>query len=385
MKIKLIIFFCLLCIACLSCLQEKSLPSGFPFEHAVDTLLENMHARNQFDGTLLVGNKEGILYTKALGTADRNHYVPMETGHRFDIASLNKSFIAALVLMAVEEGKLDLQDRLKDLLKDYSYSGKFDPGITVHQMLSHTSGLPDYDAVPSNLSENNFLKFKRMHFSNEEYIDFISLLPAVNLPGQQFYYSNFGYHLLAIILEDRYDKSFSDLLQEKICQPLGLYQTFAPVSNQEVHPKVAEGYNYNKQKDRWEKNNLIDFSLGRRIYSTSGDLYKWGKAMNDTSLLTKNSLKLMKTNHLSGLTKEFSYGYGWVIFDGNGSYKMGNLPTAKNYIIHGGATEGYKSMLVNIEQGEYIITFLSNTGSQTNEMSLIQKIVQILTQFNHEN
>ena len=161
-------------------------------------------------------------------------------------------------------------------------------------------------------------------------------------------------------------------------------ETFSTTSNEAVHPNVAEAYIYNEVEESWNRNNFIDLTLGRRVFSSVGDLYKWGKAMSDNSLLNEHSIALMQKNHLSAISSDLSYGYGWVVFDGEGTYKMGDLGIDKKYIIHGGNTEGYKSMLVNIEQGEFIIAMLSNTGNQTNELLLTQRIVQILINHNED-
>ena len=95
--------------------------------------------------------------------------------------------------MAVEEGILSLEDTLVGLLDEFKYAGRFDPSITIHQMLTHTSGLPDYSQLETNQLQNNARIFKRKHFTNAQYVDYISQLPAVGQPEKQFYYSNFAY------------------------------------------------------------------------------------------------------------------------------------------------------------------------------------------------
>ena len=247
----------------------------------MDSLLIHEHNSNRFDGTIVIGTRDSVIYSKAIGTANRVWDVPLQLDHRFDICSINKSFVAALVLMAVEEGKFDLDDRFVNLIQAHSYEGNFDQTLTIHQMLTHTSGIADYD-----LSANRFRAFKRKHFSNEDYINFISKLTPVNQPGQTFHYSNFAYHLLAILLEDIYQLPFAELLQKKICKPLDLERTFSTTSNSEVHKKLVEAYNYDKENDRWDRNRFIDFTLGRRIFSTAMHLYLWGKAMSGNSIFS---------------------------------------------------------------------------------------------------
>ena len=386
-ELKLLAISLSICFSLSTCQKEEEKGFARPgqvLQFSMDSLVNHEHNAGRFNGTILIGTQDSVFYKKAVGLANRVWNVPLHTDHRFDIASLNKSFIAALILKAVEEGQLNINDHLSDLLGSYQYKGSFNPKITIHHMLTHTSGLPDYDAVIKELSVDNFRKFKRMHFSNAEYIDFISQLKPVDDPGKQFYYSNFAYHLLAIILEDLYKQTFSDLLQDKICRPLNLTNTFSSTANQEVHKKIVEAYIYLNEDHKWKRNNFIDLTIGRRIFSSVTDLYKWGKALNDTSLLSYGSLELIKTNHLSDITTEISYGYGWVIYGSKSKYKMGYLPVKKPYMIHGGSTEGYKSLLVNINDGEFIITLLSNIGDRSDELVMAEKIVNLINNYNAE-
>lgn len=344
----------------------------------IDKFLSEQHIDGRFDGTVVIGNRDQVFYQNAFGIADRTWNTPMELSHRFDIASVNKSFVGVLILKAVEEGKLLAEDRLIDLFFDYKYSGSFHPEITVHHLLTHTSGLPDYDGVADELQIDNFRKFKRLHFSNPEYVDFISQLASIAEPGERFYYSNFAYHLLCIILEDLYDQSFDEILSEKITIPLQMDRTLSTTSNEAVISGLVEAYTF--QEGEWRKNSFIDLTLGRRIFSTAGDLYKWALAMDDTTFLKQKSLNRLKKNHLSGITEEFTYGYGWVIIDEYNRSQMGQLPLDKPYIIHGGSTEGFKSILVNVNQGEIIISLLANTGNQTDELQIAREIAEILQQ-----
>jgi CubicO group peptidase (beta-lactamase class C family) len=151
-----------------------------------------------------------------------------------------------------------------------------------------------------------------------------------------------------------------------------MIHTFSSTSNEEVHEQVASAYNL--RNGEWQSNTYIDLTLGRRIFSTSRDLYRWGRAVSTGGLWSENSIELMTTNHLSAMNPELSYGYGLVVHDG-GNYGMGNLEIEQKYFIHGGNTEGYKAMLVVEENGEFILTMLSNVGDRTNEIGLTKKIL----------
>jgi len=363
-------------LALFSCSKESRQKKNIT--QILDSLLLSEITKNNFNGTIVVGNKDEILFQKAIGTANRVWDVSFRLGTRSSICSVSKSFIATLILIAVEERKLSLDDKVLDLIDSNIYEGGFHPDMTLHHLLTHTSGLSHYEA-DSTLTKDNFKMFKRQHFTREEYIDYISQIKPRNNPGESFYYSSLGYFILAYVLEDVYQQSFAALLKHKICKPLGLDDTFSPTANENVHQRIAEGYKLN-DNNQWIRNHFIDESLGKDIYSSSIDLYKWGIAMYDTNFLSTKSRERMLTNYLSDIEPHISYGYGWVIFDGKGEYEMGNLGIDQPYIIHGGNTEGYKSMLVNINKGEYIIAFLTNTGEQINEMKLVRKITHILTQ-----
>lgn len=364
-----------LCVGC------HNAPSGAPVSEQVaqiDTLLKNRYRENHFHGAVVITQQGEHIYEQYFGIADRSWNIPVESNVKFDIASLNKSMTAALVLKAVEEDKIHLEDKLTDLLASFPYQGSFNPDINLHHLLSHTSGLADYDGIADSLRNKRFLTFKRLRFTNTQYVNFISQLTPVNTPGKQFYYSNFGYHLLNIILEDIYKMPFQQLLKEKLTEPLGLKHTLSESNNKVVIPNLAQGYSLDEDSGTWVQNPFIDLSLGRRIFSTATDLNRWGMAMDNPGYLSAHSLSLMQTNHLKDLSSTVSYGYGWVVVDAQNPSTMGNLNIDLPYIIHGGSTDGYRSMLININHGAYVISFLSNVGSQTEELELAKKIVKHL-------
>ncbi|MEM6643607.1 MAG: serine hydrolase domain-containing protein [Bacteroidota bacterium] len=365
--------------------KPRTIAEKTKLQSKLDSLITEVHLADDFHGTLVVGSKDSVFFEKAIGIANRVWNIPMHLDHRFDVCSINKSFISSLVLMAVEEGRLALEDKLVDRISHFEYTGNFDPHITIHHMLCHLSGISDYTQVADTLLENDARLFKRKHFSNAQYVNFISQLPSLGKVDSQFYYSNFAYHLLSIILEDVYQQPFAELLDQKICKPLGLKHTFSTISDTEVFENTVEAYNYSPSTAKWNRNKFIDLTLGRRIFSSAYDLYLWGREVSSPTLLSQQSTQLMMTNHTYGVVPNISYGYGWVVFDGRGAYQMGNLEIDKKYIIHGGSTEGFKSMLINIEEGEYIVALLSNTGDQINEMTLASKIVKVLIELENEN
>jgi CubicO group peptidase (beta-lactamase class C family) len=344
----------------------------------LDSLMLRVAQNQKFSGVVLVGDREKIIYKKAWGKSNRDWNIPMSTEHRFDIASLNKSFIAVLVLLAEQDGKWKLEDTVTEYFGPGVAKEQFSKKITFHHLLTHTSGLTDYNGVPSDLKFNNYQKFKRLNFTNTDYINYIGQLKPLCEPGTEFHYSNFGYHLLALMLEDAYGESFNQLLQRKICDPLNLKNTVSYISNTEVKKDLVTGYSYNAEKDVWNSNQFIDLSLGRRIFSNADDLFAWAKALDHGTLLTENMKSKIRRNHLQHLNPKLSYGYGLVIHDGIHDIAMGNLNVRAPYFIHGGKTEGYKSLMINISGSDLILILLTNSGDQIDELRLAESIIQNL-------
>lgn len=383
LKSTLIAFIFLFVLAC----SQRKATTDFSFR-AIDSLLKIENKANRFHGSVSIGVDTGIAYTLTLGLANRETETRLTNGHLFDIASLNKSFIATLTVIAHNEGRLNLQDKLVDLIGGFAYTGQFDSTISLHQLLTHASGLPDYEAVPDTLKVNEYEGFKLMHFSNEEYVDFISQLPEKGRPDQQFYYSNFAYHLVAIILESSYECSFNSLLQKKICEPLGLKHTLNVADNQKLNNlslSLALGYQI-QPSGEWKPNPHIDLTLGRRIFSNTHDLCKWAMAQHDTSWLSKSSLNILHKIHTAHLPNAWPYGYGWVIHTEHDDEPIGNLDLPMAYVLHGGQTDGYKALLMTTKTQKPIsIALLTNSGNQVNELQLVKRIAQLLKSQLHEN
>ncbi len=362
----------------IGCLENNITSPDKDTVSALDSLMHEVVENQKFSGVILLGNREKIIFKKAWGTANRDWNIPMSTENQFDIASLNKSFIAVLVLLAEQDGKWKLQEPVTKYFSEGIDKGKFSEKITFHHLLTHTSGLADYSGVPNDLKLNNYQKFKRLNFTNKDYINYIGQLKPLSDPGTEFHYSNFGYHLLALMLEDVYQESFNQLLQRKICRPLDLKNTVSYRSNTEVKKGLATGYSYHAEKGVWNSNQFIDLSLGRRIFSNADDLFTWAKALDLGTLLNEEMKQSMQRNHLEDLNPKLSYSYGLVIHDGISDFAMGNLKLKAPYFIHGGKTEGYKSLMINISGSDLILILLTNSGDQIDELRLAESIIKTI-------
>lgn len=338
----------------------------------------HLHTTKGWAGQCVILQEGKEILNSQWGIANRNWNIPIEATTQFDIASINKSFIAAITLRAVEQNRLKLEDSVDSLLALHGVNLSFHPQLTLHHLLTHTGGMADYSEVADDLKADNYLLLKRQHFTPLEYLAFIHQIPSVAEPGERFYYSNFGYHLLTLLLELTYQESFQHILQQEVTLPLGLNHTLSTTNNNHIIPQLALPYAWNEQEKQWFQTPYIDWSMSRRIFSTASDLALWAQAFNTPGYLSKESLQAITTNSLQSLSTTVSYGYGWVVVDDENTSEMGKLDTPWHYIIHGGNTDGYQSLLVNLDQGKYVISLLSNTGSTQNEIEIANGILQIL-------
>lgn len=295
----------------------------------------------------------------AEGMAHRNNGVRVDSNTIFDIASINKSFIANLVLQAVAERRWQRNTGLNELMERYGFECRFSPKVNLHKMLCHRSGLGDYDDLDSLWKRDNFRSYKRMHFSNEAYLNFLSQQKAQS-PDSAFYYSNFAYHVLAILLEEEYQKPMDEILQDKIANPLRMQALRSPKSRREVIDNLAVGYQM--REGQFLANEFIDLSLGRRIFCNAHDLMLWLEADCGASLLPDSLRPLIRENIVADLGEANSYSYGWVPFKKGEHFRMGDLDLNQDYIIHGGSTEGFQSLAISVNQRETNLVLLANNG-----------------------
>src|SRR5688572_12291329 len=174
----------------------------------IDGLLKQYNEYGQLNGSVLVAENGKIIYKKGYGMANMEWAIPNQPDTKFRIASITKQFTAALILQLVEEGKIKLDGKITDYLTDY----RKDTGdkVTIHQLLNHTSGIPDYKNVTSN--PYSAVDFVKKHVSGDLEFE----------PGSKYKYNNGGYSILGAIIEKVTGKSYETVLQERILKPLGM-------------------------------------------------------------------------------------------------------------------------------------------------------------------
>lgn len=314
----------------------------------IDSVMQLYVSKKEFEGVVLVAKEGKPVYRNAFGLANREWSIPNAITTKFRIGSITKPFTSVLVFQAIEKGLLRLDGKVTDYLP--AYPKKAGAEISIGQLLSHTSGLIDFGEV-KDLEWNN----ERLFHSQEMMLSHFKDRSLVFSPGTDFHYSNFGYYLLKVILENVSHESYDSLLKKNILIPSGMENT-STAENKTILEDRASGY--------YLKNSVylnappFDQSVVRGfgdIISTAADLLAFDQALYTDKLLTKKSKVLMYT---PSLPEKNNYAYGWYV-------KLPGKP-GPNFVRHSGSINGFSTVLVRLIDDNWTIILLANRhGIQT--------------------
>jgi CubicO group peptidase (beta-lactamase class C family) len=297
--------------------------------------LETAAVKGHFSGAILVAERGKPLVAKAYGLANAEHQVPNTTRTKFRIGSVTKQFTAAAVMMLQERGKLSVSDPIDKYLDDIPDRWK---GITIRQLLSHTSGLMHSWALP------DFEKTIMIPATPEQTLARFKDQPLVSKPGEGFLYSGLGYFILARVIEKVTGGTYDAFLKENIFTPLGMSDTGSD------HPEAvianrASGYVFSEGRlENAPAVYMPIFSGGGNLYSTVEDLLRWDQALYSAKVISKKSFEAMTTPVRN------NYGYGWEMSEGFGHRVM----------AHGGSLPGFTAFISRHVDDRVTIIVLSN-------------------------
>ncbi len=249
-----------------------------------------------------VASKGRIVHLKGYGLANVELNVPVSDMTVFEIGSISKQFVSAAALLLVEEERLDLDDSIHKFLS--VLPGEWH-GVTVRQLMNHTSGIPDYEEIAS-------YDIYRFRLTPAEVIRIAQSRPMDFVPGTGWHYSNTGYYLLSMIVENLEGQSLGQVLQRRIFGPLEMTQT-RMADPEAIIPHRAAGYWVDKTGKLINRNPTETSStLGAGgIASTATDLAKWDEALYGEELLSAQSKEMMWTATILPNGENTGYGFGW--------------------------------------------------------------------------
>ncbi len=297
-------------------------------------------ATGDFMGAVLVARGDEVLFQGGYGKADLELDVPNTPETVFRLGSLTKQFTAAAILQLQEQGRLNVNDTLNKYLPDAPHAGE----VTLAQLMSHSSGMPDNLASPS-------LELRQAH-APDEMIGQAAGQPLEFTPGSQYHYCNVCYLMLGRIVEKVSGQSYADYLSEHIFQPAGMTATGIDEAGPVV-PHRAAGYTWDGRTYRNAE--FIDMSnVGGAgiLISTVGDMYKWDRALYTDAVLSAAAREAYFTPRVS-MGEGQNYAFGWVITDTPEhtlAEHSGGSVGFVTYAIRDPATQLYVIVLSNIEK-----------------------------------
>ncbi len=305
----------------------------------VERLVEKYYEAGMFNGVALVAQNGKTLFEKGYGYANLEWQIPNGPDTRFNIASLSKGFAALAIMLLVQEGKIDLEAPISTYLPEYR--SDIAESVTVHQLVNHTSCIPEETAYMLESRTDR-------QVSRERLLRLINAAGPVLEPGTRFSYNNVGYILLSRIVESVSGMDFAQFLTERIFRPLGMSST-GPASRA-VTAQHATGYT--RILGRYERPTIVDASWYRGasgVYSKAHDLLIWDQALYEGALLSAEL-----TERMFEPSRHAAYGYGWSI---RYYWEQGDK---RKIVSHEGGGSGAAAVIDRFLDDRILIVLLSN-------------------------
>ncbi|HSL45036.1 MAG TPA: serine hydrolase [Anaerolineales bacterium] len=301
-------------------------------------------ATGKFMGAVLVARGDEVLFQGGYGKADLELDVPNTPETVFRIGSLTKQFTAAAILQLQDQGRLNVNDTLDRYLPDAPHAGE----VTLSQLLSHSSGIPE---LPEHSDLATYEAELRQAHTANEMIARAAGKPLGSTPGSQYDYCNVCYLMLGRVVEVVSGQSYADYLAEHIFQPAGMDHTaYDDVGL--IVPHRASGYTWNGTTYR--NADFLDVSnadAAGALISTVLDMYKWDRALYTNALLSPAAREAFFTPAVS-MGDGLSYAYGWLIKETpehTQATHSGGINGFVTFVIRDPATQLYVIVLSNVE------------------------------------
>lgn len=320
-------------------------------------------------------------YDESFVAGTKSDASPVEINDRYHSASVGKTFTTTLTLLLVEKGIISLDNKMVDILNENIYKNlyvingvDYADQVTVKQLLNHTSGVADYYEGPV-IKGKDFKKLMIEKPDNRWYpIDLINFTKENQIPygkpGEQFYYSDTGYILAGLILEEVTGKSFGELLHKYIFKPVGMKDSNLMFYTQAISGRDDILGIYLDDIDISNKKVLSADWSGGGLVTTNADLRKFIIALHDGSLISKEHLNMMKTTDLE-YDKGIYYGMGMMTFNlGELSPMLGRMKP-----LYGGVGATGSLMLYDNMRDLYIVLNLGTLGQAETSITELIKIL----------
>ncbi len=339
--------------------QEKNKIPGLV--SCISSIFKKLQVDTMPGASVLVAQNGDIVYQKGFGYADIEKKIQVTPDTKFKIGSVSKQFTAVAILKLQEQGRIKTEDKLSKYIPDFPRGNE----VTIYQLLTHTSGIHDYNSTPG-------LDVSKP-VTPQALLDIIKKFPYDFNPGERYLYNNSGYFILGYIVSQLSGKTLSEYQHETFFKPLGmnntgLYETNIVLDNE------AQGYSINGGAVKKADFQEMSWALGvGSIYSTSKDLYKWNEAIFNGKVLSEATLKKAFTQTILSSGAKADYGFGWFLLTNRGL----------KFIQHSGVSSGFFSYLERQPENKLTVCVLLNslpTPEGINPISNGQAISEFILQ-----
>ena len=321
------------------------------FRARIDGFLNAARSKAGFSGAVIVARGGKPLYEGAFGFSHLKSKAPNTLDTPFRIASLSKQFTAAAIFRLEGQGKLNIDDPVHQYLPEFADSPY--RKITIHHLLTHTSGLP---RIATGVMGG--IRWNRMSRAKTPVNDYVRLaveMPLEFEPGTDYEYSNFGYRVLAALIARVTGRDYADFMEQEVFQPLGMNDTgVARVTRPPSESRIAEGLSVWKRYPGGQPR-FANAEEGRNfgagygsggIYTSANDLLRWDRVLAGDEFLSENQKsRLFQPVHEN-------YACGWLV-------KKSDLD-GRLYQTHSGANEGFFSQMMRIPEDDLVIIAVGN-------------------------
>lgn len=310
----------------------------------IDSLLQKEYDGRP--GIVVLASKDGqVVFRNHYGMANLEKSLPLSTDMIFEIGSMTKQFTSTAVLQLVEQGLVRLDDPIQ---KYVPYFPEKAHTVTIHHLLSQTSGIPEFFDV----DEDEFHILNTKH-TPEELIAYYKDRPLNFVPGSQFEYSNSNYPLLGVVIESVSQLPLSAYFEQALFGPLGMANTSLWYQQEaENATPIPLGYRRNQHHDLVRSPPVTGSTVyaAGGIVSTLADLNKWNQELASPTILSKKIIKQLTKENKTLNNDKTGYGYGFFIENFAG-YRS---------IQHGGNMYGFTSTGMYLPKAEVFVCVLSN-------------------------
>jgi CubicO group peptidase (beta-lactamase class C family) len=373
-KISLACLYLIISLALTQCQNASEIPAvevlideqEQPAVHEIDVefveflsdYLVKLTSKSNFSGVVLFARGEKVLFYRAYGLASREYNAMNTTDTRFNMASASKMFTSVIIARLVEENQLSFTDPIGNYLDTDWVSSEVGSQVQISHLLNHTSGLGHY--------WDEFDKYAHTIRDLSDYKPIIDDTLAFE-PGTEWQYSNSGYLLLGVIIEEITGKSYYENVQTMIYDPIGMADSGFFMLD-EPHQNLATGYYEDEEDNGKLKNNLplhgVRGSSAGGGWSTGADMLRFFLALRADTLISNKTREILWTPK----PKSQEYGYGFQIKD--------------NWVGHWGGFPGIEAFAMYFPDSDHTIIIFSNYWDSA--LPLINKLDRWYPKFNQE-